>query len=520
MSTTTPSPAEKALPSISLDTRLALTAIYGKITDKAERDLTVATILKGREAARQFLLGLTDASSCPMRNIQDAIRAKLDEVNARIPADEANGEEYIMENTPLFICGFRMGLFCLEASTGRVIDIVGAEVCDPEVFWASTGLCYPYNERGCVVPIRAKGATIYFPIPLASIFRCKLADLFKSGTSVSREVYSPSKGLIFVDDSVLVMNTYRPARPESVYAAKSPAPDKAANHKTIRDFFSFFIPEHSRELMQWIAWITQNPGKRVKWSPVLFGEQGTGKSTVSLLIRAAVGGHNVRNLDSTILVSNFNSILMGCLVGCFEEFTPASQEKARQRSALKSLITDPTLNITRKGCETFQIENVASYIFCTNDIDQFGMAAEDRRYFPIKTVERKVALANKAIYTGIYALINRDPVAVESFFREMAIDPAFNLDEAPKSKFTDEAVSEGHSSIVLYMMDRLSKESNPNSITGPRVRDMWEAVCNTLYKPEQNNSVRMGKAMRALGYTVEKKWSAAEGKGQVTYIKE
>ena len=232
-----------------------------------------------------------------------------------------------------------------------------------------------------------------------------------------------------------------------------------------------------------------------------------------------MGSHNVRNLDSSVLVSNFNSILMGCLVGCFEEFTPATQEKARQRSALKSLITDPTLNITRKGCETFQIENVASYVFCTNDIDQFGMAAEDRRYFPIKTVARAVALKNRALYSKVYDIIDSHPVSVESFFREMVIEPTFNRDEAPISQFKEEAVSEGHSSIVLYMMDRLSKEPDPNTISGPRARQIWETVCNTLYKPEQNNSVRMGKAMRALGYTSDKKWSIDEGKGQVTYTK-
>jgi hypothetical protein len=498
---------------------MAISRLRGDIVDKKQRDMAKGGILKGREAARQFLLGLTEDSSCPMRTMHDDIRSKLDEVNARIPADTTKGEDYIMENSPTFVCGFRMGLFCVEASTGRVLDILGSEACDPDVFWASTGQCYPDNDRGCVVPLRAHGVTEYFPIPLAEIFGMKISEIFKSGTSVSREAYNPTRGLLFLDGSVRVINTYRPARSESSYISLNKEDDKAEHHKVIRDFFQFFIPEHGREMMQWLAWIAQNPGKRVKWSPVLFGDQGTGKSTVSLIIRAAMGSHNVRNLDSSVLVSNFNSILMGCLVGCFEEFTPATQEKARQRSALKSLITDPTLNITRKGCETFQIENVASYVFCTNDIDQFGMAAEDRRYFPIKTVARPVALKNREIYSKVYDIIENHPVSVESFFREMMIESDFSRDEAPISKFKDEAVSEGHSSIVLFMMDRLSKEPNPNEITGTKARQLWEAVCNTLYKPEQNNSVRMGKAMRSLGYTTEKSWNGTEAKTQITYTK-
>lgn len=142
-------------------------------------------------------------------------------------------------------------------------------------------------------------------------------------------------------------------------------------------------------LIGWMAWKIQNPGGVPQVAIVLRGEQGTGKGTFAELFGALFGCHYYHALNYEHVTGKFNGALEACCVLFADEcFVPGSK---LHESALKTLISEKTLNLEKKGIDIYVARNCLGLIMATNYNWAVPVAMDDRRFFILEiSNDRKV----------------------------------------------------------------------------------------------------------------------------------
>jgi len=135
-----------------------------------------------------------------------------------------------------------------------------------------------------------------------------------------------------------------------------------------------------KDVIRWLAWAVQNPDKPAGVVMVLVSrKQGTGKTTLGLLMVQIFGPHGALVDDKDRLLGRFNDWLEFTCFVLAEEVLWAGDHRTADK--LKSLITAETIQVERKfgGCR--QVKNRLHMIMTTNH--EFAVAAGvgDRRYF-------------------------------------------------------------------------------------------------------------------------------------------
>ena len=135
-----------------------------------------------------------------------------------------------------------------------------------------------------------------------------------------------------------------------------------------------------RYLMFWLAWAVQNPDKTPETVIVLKSNlQGTGKSTLSYVMRTIFGSHAHVIADKERLLGRFNANLETACFICAEEMIWAGDRGTAD--ALKSLITGDSLTLEVKNGARWEIPNRLHFIMTTNHDHAIHAGARDRRFF-------------------------------------------------------------------------------------------------------------------------------------------
>ena len=183
-------------------------------------------------------------------------------------------------------------------------------------------------------------------------------------------------------------------------------------------------------MLDWIANIIQNPGKKPGVSIALSGGQGTGKTYLGRVIENLVAPYHNRISNFADLESDFNEWAEGVIFVFVDESVPPTDVKISSR--LKSYITDSTIRINKKNVSRYKTGNYINFLFASNDLRVVSMDADDRRYqvFSVgntfKTdIDFFAALENELYENGGLAVLfnqlkNRDISGV-NFIRDRVI---------------------------------------------------------------------------------------------------
>jgi hypothetical protein len=143
-----------------------------------------------------------------------------------------------------------------------------------------------------------------------------------------------------------------------------------------------------RYLMRWLAWAVQHPDKPPGTVVVLQSRmQGTGKTTLSDLLRRICGIHARIILDKQRLIGRFNAELETTCWVSAEEMLWAGDRAGGD--ALKSLITSDTLTLEVKNGPTWEVPNRLHIMMTTNHSHAISAGVKDRRYFVLDVSEEK-----------------------------------------------------------------------------------------------------------------------------------
>lgn len=143
--------------------------------------------------------------------------------------------------------------------------------------------------------------------------------------------------------------------------------------------FNVADEREQRILIDWLAYVVQNPGKRVNWALLMQGAQGSGKSYFVKMLQYVLGDH-VRNLDPAAIAGRFTGWAHGSLVIGVEEIRISGTNRYEVLDRMKPFITNDTVQIEEKGRDHRTVPNFTSYLMLTNHKDAIPLTSGDRRY--------------------------------------------------------------------------------------------------------------------------------------------
>lgn len=129
----------------------------------------------------------------------------------------------------------------------------------------------------------------------------------------------------------------------------------------------------------WMANILQNPGgQRSGTAIVMQGKQGTGKGVFANAWSAILGAHFIQVSSGGQITGRFNSHLKDKIVAFVDEAFWGGDKRAE--GVLKSIITEPHINIEQKGVDSIRVENHLNIIVASNNEWVVPAGLEERRF--------------------------------------------------------------------------------------------------------------------------------------------
>jgi bifunctional DNA primase/polymerase-like protein/uncharacterized protein DUF5906 len=136
--------------------------------------------------------------------------------------------------------------------------------------------------------------------------------------------------------------------------------------------------DHANWIFCWLAHLFQKPGVKPRTALVLRGGKGIGKSAIFKCISKLLGPHYLSVAHRRYLTGNFNAHLEGKILYVLEEAFWAKDKNAE--GVLKDLVTSETVQIERKGQESYPSKNLCRVVILGNEEWIVPTSEDERRY--------------------------------------------------------------------------------------------------------------------------------------------
>ncbi len=266
--------------------------------------------------------------------------------------------------------------------------------------------------------------------------------------------YEPSDSVFVVEDSYTYANTYRldvlPEIPDELSEEQQWGVDVFKRH-----ILNHLIDDKqdAETFMAWLAWVVQNTGKLCGWACVLQGVEGDGKTTIANIMQYVLGRPNVRIIGNEVVQGSFKSWVAGHVFCVIEEITVTGRDKYQTMNNLKQYITNPEVDLHKKGENAEAVRNFSHYLFLTNDPYALPITENDRRYFFASSRFQKRAdlvafkKDNPDYYRNLIHVRNNPNLyagAIRKYLMEYEIPESFSLtNEAPMNKTKRRVIQAG-----------------------------------------------------------------------------
>lgn len=309
--------------------------------------------------------------------------------------------------------------------------------------------------------------------------------------------YAPGEGIVFRENNLTFANLYNeklvPNVPDKLTGRDKVAIKRVRNH--IHHMFNDTKDEGF--LMDWLAYVVQNPGQRVNYGVVMQGTQGDGKSFFRCLMETVIGASNVRVLKAKSLEGDFNSWAVGQCVTAIEEIRLSGHNRYETLNSLKDQITNDHIEVHEKGKGQYSAVNTTNYMLFTNFRDALPIDDNDRRYLILQSQWQsrkqldRFQVANEDYYENLYGALELSPGGLRKWLLEYHVSSEFN----PKGKAP-----------LTYAREAMIQVSMPEFM-----KDVAECVLDPEY-PFVNEdyivSSQLSKYLQAVGEAEEPKTKA------------
>ncbi|WEM42250.1 DUF5906 domain-containing protein [Photobacterium sp. DA100] len=134
-------------------------------------------------------------------------------------------------------------------------------------------------------------------------------------------------------------------------------------------------------LLGWMAHLVQKPDEKPSVAVVMKAVEGTGKGTMVDPLAKILGPHFTHVNGHGQIAGRFNSSIANKLLVFADE---VDLTDARVADKLKGLISEPTINLERKGIDPEPMPNYSRFIFASNREQVIKAGLRERRYLVLE----------------------------------------------------------------------------------------------------------------------------------------
>jgi hypothetical protein len=186
----------------------------------------------------------------------------------------------------------------------------------------------------------------------------------------------------------------------------------------IRDVLCAGSDELNAYFVGWLRRLVQQPDQPGEVVPVFRGAQGAGKSVIGNAVKRVFGQHAMAVASPRAVTGQFNAHLRDLVLLVANEAVFAGDRATI--SALKALITDPTIFIEQKGIDAIEVPNFLHIIMTTNAEWAVPVAIDDRRFAVFDVSSSRVG--DRAYFRELHAAVDDDTV-IAAMLHDLLAEP-------------------------------------------------------------------------------------------------
>jgi hypothetical protein len=217
-----------------------------------------------------------------------------------------------------------------------------------------------------------------------------------------------------------------------------------------------FANEAARNrVLNWMAWVYQNPARHPNHSILVFGKiQGTGKTILPLTLAKLISALPATPLSQQTLERDHNAWVLRTKLAIVD----IRSSNKKLSDLLHDMITGEMTHCDLKCAHDFDIPNVIAYWLETNKPDALaGLDNSDRRHM-VETVDGKTPLQPKpqAYYDMLYPAILDDPAALAAIayaLKTRDLKGYSGLHSAPTTEAKREMMTAAADDVEKWMLE-------------------------------------------------------------------
>lgn len=313
--------------------------------------------------------------------------------------------------------------------------------------------------------------------------------------------YDPSRPteMFFTRQGKRFVNTYHPTYPDLDPTHAAEAGALLQSHLTNL----ILEPENRRILLDYLAFMVQSPGRKIRWAVMIQGAEGCGKTFLAELMKAVLGREHVKTIDGAAIKGNWNEWAFGHQLVVLEEVRVAGTNRHEIMNALKPLITNDDISMNERFRNNRDVENISNYILFSNHHDALALTQNDRRYFilksPLQTKQQVMALGKK-YFPPLFAMIRNHPGAMRSYLADWEISLDFQPDDhAPRTTYAAEMAQDSASELTAAVRRVIAEAEHPltqyDIVSAKALLDIL-----TIEEGLKANAQQLGHVLREEGY--------------------
>lgn len=222
---------------------------------------------------------------------------------------------------------------------------------------------------------------------------------------------------------------------------------------------------YRRTVIDYLAYLVQFPGKKIRWAILLQGVEGCGKTLLAEVMKAVLGPGHVRAIDSNALHSAYNDWAYGSQLVTLEEIRVAGQSRFEVMNALKPLISNDQITISQKYRDTRQAENTTNYVLFTNHHDSLVLTHGDRRYFVLKSrlqTKEQVKMLGNDYFKTFFNMLRTHAAGLRHWFENWPISVDFEPDgHAPRTIYMTQLLNDTASEATTLVREAIADQVHP-----------------------------------------------------------
>jgi len=191
--------------------------------------------------------------------------------------------------------------------------------------------------------------------------------------------------------------------------------EKEGDIKFLIVFFIWLIGLDKWKIIeQWIAYLLQYPGEKIKWAIVLVSAvEGVGKGLLARILSRILGFENVNeNANYKHLTNTHNTLLVGTQVLVLNEVSLGDfKSKTEGTNTLKNFVADDYYSCNFKNKPMVKLPNLTNFILLSNDPRVIGANQGVRRYFfcnITKTEEEIIKKTDEGFFKKAWDFVDSD----------------------------------------------------------------------------------------------------------------